>query len=63
MNDETALKELLTMCRIYKNRGQADKAQECMVLVREIQNRLLRNDQMKQAQYQGAAAGERVGAR
>jgi hypothetical protein len=40
MNDETALRELLSMSRIYNSRGQDDKAEECMALAQQIQQRL-----------------------
>jgi hypothetical protein len=40
MNDETALKELLSMSRIYNSRGQIDKAEECMILAEQIEQRL-----------------------
>jgi hypothetical protein len=40
VNDETALKELMSMARIYRTRGQADKADECLALARHIEERL-----------------------
>jgi hypothetical protein len=40
MNDETALKELLSMSRIYSSRGQTDKADECLILAQQIEKRM-----------------------
>jgi DNA replication initiation complex subunit (GINS family) len=40
MNDETALKELLSMSRIYSRRGQTDKADECLILAQQIEKRM-----------------------
>jgi hypothetical protein len=40
MNDETALRELLSMSRIYNTRGQDDKAEQCIMLAQQIQQRM-----------------------
>ncbi len=63
MNDETALKELLSMSRIYYSRGQADRAEECLVLARQIQKRMTVNSsilitqRMEAGQEQGQPGG------
>ena len=40
MNDESALRELLSMSRIYRRRGQVDKSEECLLLARLIEQRI-----------------------
>ena len=58
MNDETALKELLSMSRIYRTRGQHDKAEECMQLARQIQARIgQESGRPSERSLQASAAG------